>query len=327
MGGGALMPLEANVTMRPYRPGDEVAINDGFNAVFGLNRSLDEWRWKFPEQPEGRFIMLASDPTGRVLAHYGAVAGRAQFGDRSVRAGQIVDAYSLKEVRGTRVFSTCYEHFINAYGNPEGLPLMFGFPGRRHYEMGLKALKYVPIGPVPYWSRRARRRMVLPAWRFETRHGFDADGVNDLWRRVAVRYDVTIVRDAEWLARRYDGRPGVNYRHLSVWRRGQVRAWAVARAQEGVLRVAELIWDGEDGGVLAVLNQALDRMASRLLCARLELWLGNDPSAEHALLECGWDRQPCPLDMLMVARSFDPLVDLDRMQQSCYVTMGDSDLV
>ena len=93
------------------------------------------------------------------------------------------------------------------------------------------------------------------------------------------------------------------------------------------LRVAELIWDGEDGGVLAVLNQALDRMASRLLCARLELWLGNDPSAEHALLECGWDRQPCPLDMLMVARSFDPLVDLDRMQQSCYVTMGDSDLV
>jgi hypothetical protein len=151
--------------------------------------------------------------------------------------------------------------------------------------------------------------------------------VNDLWRRVAVRYDVTIVRDAEWLARRYDGRPGVNYRHLSVWRRGQVRAWAVARAQEGVLRVAELIWDGEDGGVLAVLNQALDRMASRLLCARLELWLGNDPSAEHALLECGWDRQPCPLDMLMVARSFDPLVDLDRMQQSCYVTMGDSDLV
>ncbi|OYW07178.1 MAG: hypothetical protein B7X11_00350 [Acidobacteria bacterium 37-65-4] len=300
----------AKVTFRPYRPGDEVAINEGFNAVFGLQRSLDEWRWKFPEQPEGRFIMLAVDPSGRVLAHYGAVVGRVQFGDRTVRAGQIVDAYSREEVRGTRVFSTCYEHFISAFGNPEGLPLMFGFPGRRHYDMGLKALKYIPICSVPYWSRRVRRRIILPAWRFEVRHGFDGDEVNDLWRRAAFRYDVTVVRDVGWLARRYRERPGVEYQHLSVGQRGHTRAWAVARAQDGVLRLA-----------------ALDRLASRLRCARLELWLGNDTSAERTLYDRGWRRQPCPLDMLMVARSFSPLVDLDRMQRGCYVTMGDSDLV
>jgi hypothetical protein len=317
----------AEVTYRPYRPGDEIQINDGFNRVFGLNRSIEEWRWKFPEQPEGRFIMLAVGSSGRVLAHYGAVVGRVQFGDRTVRAGQIVDAYSREEVRGTRVFSTCYEHFISAYGNAEGLPLMFGFPGRRHYEMGLKALKYIPICSVPYWSRRARRRITLPAWRFEVREGFDGDEVNDLWRRAALRYDVTVVRDAGWLARRYRERPGVEYQHLSVRQRGHTRAWAAARAQESVLRLADLIWDGDDPRVLAVLDQALDRLASRLRCARLELWLGNDAGAERALYDCRWRRQLCPLDMLMVARSFSPLVDLDRMQRGCYVTMGDSDLV
>ena len=149
------------VLYRTYRAGDEVQINDGFNEVFGLNRSLDEWRWKFPEHPEGRWIMLAVDPGGSVLAHYAAVAMQVRFGQEQVRAGQIVDAYSRREVRGTRVFSSCYERFIEAFGTPDGLSLMFGFPGRRHYEMGLKALKYVPIGSVPYWVRGSRWRPSL----------------------------------------------------------------------------------------------------------------------------------------------------------------------
>ena len=315
------------IIFRPYRPGDEIGINDGFNAVFGLRRSLDEWRWKFPDQPEGRFIMLAVDPSDRVLAHYGAVVSWVQFGDRPVVAGQIVDAYSREEVRGTGVFSTCYEHFIASFGNPDGLPLMFGFPGRRHYEMGLKALKYIPICSVPYWSRRARRRIALPTWGFEVRHEFDGDEVNDLWRRVTFRYDVTVVRDTGRLARRYRGRPGVEYQHLCVMQRGRTRAWAVTRAEGGVLQLAEMIWDGDDPRALAVLDQALDRLASHLHCARLELWLGNDARAEHTLSGHGWRRQPCPLDMLMVARSFSPLADLDRMQRGCYVSMGDSDLV
>lgn len=321
------MPSNADVTVRPYQPGDEIEINGGFNTVFGVHRSLDEWRWKFPEQPEGRHIMLAVDPTGRVLAHYGALAMRFQFGTERVRAGQIVDAYSREEVRGTRVFSTCYEHFITAYGGPKELPLMFGFPGRRHYEMGLKALKYVPISSAPFWSRGVRRRLALAGWRQEVREGFDAQAVADLWRRAAVRYRVAAVRDAGWLARRYRGRPGVDYVHISAWRHGKIQAWAVARAQDGTLRWADLIWDGEDAGSLAALDGALDRLARRHACARLELWLGGDPTAERALESRGWSRQECPQDLLMVARTFMPVVDLDAMRRGCYVTMGDSDLV
>lgn len=321
------MPSNADVTLRPYRPGDEIEINEGFNTVFGVRRSLDEWRWKFPDQPEGRYIMLTVAPTGRVLAHYGAVAMQVQFGNERVRAGQIVDAYSREDVRGTRVFSTCYEHFIKLYGNPEGLPLMFGFPGRRHYEMGLKALEYVPISSVPFWSREARRRLSLASWRYRVREGFDAHAIENLWRRAGTRYDVAAVRDAEWLTRRYRGRPGVNYLHLSVWRHGKVQAWAVTRAQEGTLRWADLIWDGEDVGSLAALDRTLDRLASLHACPRLELWLGGDPTAERALEGYGWSRQPSPYDLLMVARSFKSVVDLKRMQRCCYVTMGDSDLV
>ncbi len=317
----------AEALYRLYRVGDEVEINDGFNQVFGLNRPLDEWTWKFPERPEGRWIMLAVGPDGRVLAHYGALAMQVQFGRERIRAGQIVDAYSRSEVRGTRIFSTCYEHFIDSFGRPDCLPLMFGFPGRYHYEMGLKVLKYVPIGPVPYLVRGTRRRPSLRGWGFEVRHGFSAETADDLWRQSAERYEVAAVRDSAWLARRYRGRPGVEYIHLSVWRHGRPHALAVARAQEASLRWADLVWNGKTTGALIALDRALDRHARHLSCTNLELWLGGDPDAEKNLERLGWARRPCPQDMLIVARSFDSRADLDRMQRSFYVTMGDSDLV
>lgn len=315
------------VEYRAYRPGDERAINDGFNEVFGQARSLEEWRWKFPERPEGRWIMLALDPGGRVLAHYGAVAVQVRFGGAQLRGAQVVDAYSRSEVRGTRVFSTCYQRFVGSFGAPGGLSFIFGFPGRRHYEMGFKVLNYVPITSVPYWVRPVRRRRSLSAWRYGVGEGFEAAAADDLWRRAGERYDVAAVRDAGWLQRRYLGRPGVEYVHLAATRRGRTHARAVARAQDGILRWAELVWDGEDERALDALDVALDRVARRLSCASLELWLGGDPAAERALERFGWERRPCPLDMLLVTVPFEERADMERMRRSFYLTMGDSDLV
>ena len=68
----------AEVGYRPYRDGAEAAINQGFNDFFGLQRPLAEWHWKFAAEPEGRHIMVAVDPVGRVQGHYGAVPARMQ---------------------------------------------------------------------------------------------------------------------------------------------------------------------------------------------------------------------------------------------------------
>src|SRR5664280_331763 len=88
-----------DIVFRTYRPGDETAINDGFNRVFGVNRSLDEWRWKYPAKPEGFWILLACDSNGTLLVHYGVIPVRLQAGAVTFRGGQIVDVYSVEGVR------------------------------------------------------------------------------------------------------------------------------------------------------------------------------------------------------------------------------------
>ncbi len=315
------------VIYRRYRDGDEAAINEGFNLAFGVSRPLDEWRWKFPAEPEGRWIMVAVDETGRVLAHYGATASRMQLGGVTVRAGQPVDVYSLPEVRGTRIFTACYEEFIARFGNRDDLPVMYGFPGGKHYHMGLRQLQYVLLRGVPYWVRPVRTRWRFPFLRPRVRTGFDVAPATDLWRRASRRYPFATVRDGGYLGRRFARRHGVDYRHLSVWDGGRPRAWAVVVARQGVLKLAELVWDGASSRALAALDAELDRRAAVQGCEQLEAWLGGDAEAERAFEALGWERRPEPNDLQLVARCFHEEVDLRVVAERLYLTMGDGDLV
>jgi hypothetical protein len=313
--------------IRPFRDGDEVAVNEGFNRVFGLDRSLSEWRWKFPAVPEGRWIMLAEDTDGRLLAHYGAAPMRLQVGGLVVRAGQPVDVYSTPEARRTKVFTHCYRAFIEAFGNQNDLPLMYGFPGGVHYEMGLTQLAYEALGPVGYWHRAVGRsgRVWLP--RYRVVRGFDPDAADQLWARARVRYPVAGIRDASWLSRRFTGRPGVEYVFLTAKRRTRVVALAVVRILRERLLWADLIWDGQDPRALVELDHAADAVGRRSGCTKAELWLRGDDDAAARLTRLGWSAGTHPEDLRMVARAFHPDLDPRDVARRVYVTMGDSDLV
>ena len=318
----------SDVTYRPYRPGDESAINDGFNRVFGLSRSMAEWHWKYALETTRPWIMLALDGEERVLASYSAIVVPMRLGGGEINVGQPVDVYSVPEVRGTKVFTACYEEFCSRFGGSHDLPLIYGFPGGRHYVMGMKLLNYELIRSVGYWRRPARKpRVRLPLVGPRVRRGFDAGSVDDLWRRASHRYPYATVRDGRWFSRRFTGRASVGYDHLAVVAWGAVRAWGVATASGDTLRLADLVWDGESAGSLAALDAELDALAARRGCVQVETWLSGDAEAERKLEALGWARSPEPSDLHMVIRSFDSRIGAREMTERFYLTMGDADLV
>jgi hypothetical protein len=320
------------LTFRPYEPGDEAAINASFNQAFGLGRDLDEWRWKFAEGPEGRWIIVGVDADGRVEAHYAAVPTRFQVDSYRFRAGQLVDSFTLAGVRqglaAARAFLHAAETFFAAFGSPDKLAMMYGFPGERVFRLGMARLGYGEMPP-----QRVRVWVRAPAHGTRTwtghsvRQGFDAAAVDDLWRRAGPRYPVAMVRDAAWLRRRFTGRPGVEYVHLSAWRRGGPAAWTVTRVQGATLACAELVWDGRRPGALAALDRALASRARQAGATAVEMWLVGDGRAAGILRELGWEEHDHPLGLRFGGRSFSPEVDMATIATRFYVTMADLDLV
>ena len=86
--------------IRAYRPGDEGVIVDMFNRVFGTAdpefrpRDVAYFDWKYLKNPAGFHSLVAEDPDGRVVAHYGGVPIAMRVDGASTAFGQNCDAYS-----------------------------------------------------------------------------------------------------------------------------------------------------------------------------------------------------------------------------------------
>jgi hypothetical protein len=320
-----------DIVFRTYRPGDETAINDGFNRVFGVSRSLDEWRWKYPAKPEGFWILLACDSNGTLLVHYGVIPVRLQAGAVTFRGGQIVDVYSVEGARQglatARTFIQTVLTFRERLFHPDKLGLVYGFPGVRHLKLGLMRTDYHQLEPQPVtvWRRDVKVRGPVLS-RYTVRTGFDPAAVDALWTRARGRYALAGVRNSAWFGRRFEGRPGVLYHHLSVWRGERPHAWATVRVGAPVCYWADLVWDGEDSRALVSLDRAVARLARRASAGSVEMWLDADPESARTLTETGWQGAHHP-DVRLVVRTIHPAVDPASVPGRFYVTMADADLV
>ncbi len=326
----------AELRMRPFCPGDEGAVNDGFNQAFSLERSMDEWAWKFPPQQEGRLIMLAEIESD-LLAHYAGVPVRFSIDEREWTAAQIVDVFSTRAARRgfTRkgVWVRTVEAFFETFGRSGRASLLYGFPSPRPLRLGVLQLGYDAVEPQPIvYLSRLPGEASSSRWRHLFRAELAADWeprLDDLWRRVRRSYPVAAVRDADRALHRFAGHPTVHYHRFLIFPRfGRAPvAFVVFRTDEGRCRWVDLLWDHRHPGALELINHLSINLAAQTGAEIEELWLNGDSVGQKLIEGRGFARSEVPGQLVMVARAFDPDLDVTALDGRVYLTMADADLV
>lgn len=327
--------MDAPLQFRPRRPGDEVAINRGFNEVFGLERSLEEWRWKFERAGVPSPIMLAWSGE-ELLAHYAGIPARFAVDGEVFWSAQIVDVYSTRRARRLfarrGVYVRTVEAFFREFGETGRFPLLYGFPGRRALRLGVLELGYDAMEPQPIWvlertPAEARRSLKRYPYRAEAVAAEDPR-IGALWERVRGRYPVAVVRDGEHVAQRLSGHPSVTYQLFVLTPRfsREPVGWVAFRVDPGVVRWVDLVWDGEHPGAVELAAHLAGVLAVRSGAGMETMWLVGDEAAERILLGLGYRRRRQPDGLVMVAKSFPGGPDLARLEGRVYLTLADSDL-
>ncbi|MCB0190786.1 MAG: hypothetical protein KDJ65_02480 [Anaerolineae bacterium] len=317
---------------RAYRHGDEVLINQGFNEAFNLDRAVEEWRWKFVSPAGDPWIIVAVDQNNEIVAQYAAIEAGFHINDQIFRAAQPVDVFCLRRP-GTleqEVHLTSVRTFFRTYGGVDQLALLYGFPGKRALRLGQLELGYGEASPVPIWQFPLAR-FTWPFKRspshYEIRNGCQPQELDALWQRCAQRYPVAVVRNGNWLIRRYVSRPYHAYQFLTVWQAGKMAAWAVWKITGDTLQWIDLLWDGEDLRVLAAIQKKLEHLGRRVKVQQLEIWVSGDALLTEFLSTNGWKLEEHPHGLTAVARSFHPDIDGSDVIRQFYFTLGDMDLV
>jgi hypothetical protein len=140
---------------------------------------------------------------------------------------------------------------------------------------------------------------------------------------------VAVVRYARYAIRRFAGRPGVRYHRFLLFPRFSFHpvGFAAFRTDGGRVRWADLIWDHRHPGALELASHLSAGLAAQTGGELEEMWLNGDAEGQALLERRGFEETAEPGQLTMVARAFDPGVDLEAMAARVYVTMGDSDLV
>lgn len=317
--------------VRPFSAGDEEILNATFNEVFAQRRSLEEWHWKFGDKGEPKYIMLAWNDAGHLLAQWAAVPVRLWAFSQELQAAQIVDVFSRKiartSLRAAGAYLGVMREFHRQWCGPEGFSLLFGFPSRRPLELDQKSGEYtqMPDLTVPQYSRciRAANLLRIP---LGLRLGPDSAAADMLWAATKARFTLAVIRDGAYFTRRYRGRPSVRYHHAVAWAGGKPRAYGIFVAQKTTAFWAELLWDGEDVAAVELIVEEGERFGRICGCTELRGWLRGDPSLAGYLRATGWIEEEHP-EVRWLGRSFDSRVPPDRVPEALYFTIGDSDLV
>ena len=326
------------LTVRPYSEGDEFAINDAFNRIFGCNRSIEEWVWKFSIEGAREATVAAWDGEN-LAAHNGGIPAAFMVGDRRVLSLQGVDTFSLAALDKRRDWKAAWldvmDFFAEVIAPQAQAPVLYGFTGPNSIGHMVKRCRWDAAEPrrIPLLTRTVGTggKKSL-ASRLYVAHPFgDHEPALDLlWKRVQPRYSAAIVRDADGLRRRFAGHPLNSYHRWLVTPRFSQSpvASVVFRTDGGQCRWADLLWDSNHPGALDLVHHLSSRLAQQTGCGQEAMWLDGDPEAEERLRGAGFEGGPDPSGVVRVTRFLDPTLSTEAFAPGkVYTTMADADLV
>lgn len=330
--------MSGAIEIGPYRPGDEEAIVQGFQRTFGDARDLDEWRWRHADNPAGLQAWVARTSDGRIVSQFASVPRRVKLRDEIVTFAEIVDSFTdpdfRKGLQRPGLFVRTALPFVEHHGRPDRNVVMYGLPTPSHYRIGHRFIGYTHVDddclellrreladaeeqPDPDCGEEVRAQLV-------DRFSDDCQALQD---EVAPRYEISTVRDAEYLNWRYASRPGSPYRLVE------------ARECDGRLLAAIAMrhdWDGE--GTTAVCDAVVRphpafRGLLRYVCAlarcagdRRICALFRQGSLEYDVFaDAEW--RPFRSHLRLVCGIYRDDIKVDDLRERWHITLGDFDVV
>ncbi len=338
-----------DLIIRPYREGDEQGILELLNAVFAEDdpayepRSMAAWRWEYAENPAGKEVVVAQEPSGRIVAHYACIPYKVIIQGETSRCGQGVDSMVHQDYRrglqNKGLFLRTSEFFFQCYGQPAVNAYGFGFPNKKAFRLGVRKLGYQPIhAPLLTLGRNLFESPAesLPAElpppcpgleQMEEIFSMD-ERVEQLWQRLAPEFSMGIIRDASYLNWRYLRCPLGQYRAFALVKDGKIQGMYICRENwtgPPILALSEFLVPAADTETLAVLLTHACSHARSQNQQRVELWLPPNSAQFTAVLNEGFRSEESPFNLCIKiygAQRLDPQWVRDHW---CF-SIGDADV-
>lgn len=267
------MKVSEHYIVRDYKKGDEAEIITLFFEVFEKEMSIEQWKWKYLHQGNGRvYSKVVEDPSGKIVGHAGAIPLKGIFKGKLIPVFQIVDVMVHAKARGylgrKNVFEILIKKLFENIGKEFPDVFCYGFPGTRPFILGKRIGVYdkveLAVENYKYLSRSLFNpyRVQMVAW--------DDDKLDDLWESLSTDFPLSLIRDKSYLNWRYAMNPFFSYQLFGFFLLGKLNGWAVIRDSGDEVFVVDLLIERKRcRSVLNALQNYLIPKRKKTIC----IWL------------------------------------------------------
>lgn len=294
--------MKTDASIRLYQPGDESELNDLFNLVFGENRSLEQWQWKFKRLIPwpGKSIVVAQ-AQGRIIGAYPAIFVWYKVGNKLLPIPLVVDTAIHPEWKGFRLILSLKRYISDNFRNI-GVAFAFGFPTSQHYEIGKKLMQYKDLLSKQIFFKRLNWRlafrlrfpglglenlvyilsnricklihlMTKPSVRqFEVSRIISFDQQFDqLWNEVSSNYEIIARRNSQYLNWRYPQSSAQEYTIYAAYgEHNRLRGYMVLKVEDNEAEKVGIIVDFLTTSEAEVMNALLYKTVAYFLAQRVD---------------------------------------------------------
>jgi hypothetical protein len=328
------MPVDDRFVTRAYQPGDETAILDLFTRCFHTARTLEHFRWKYLQNPYGNaHISLTFDGDGALVGQYCGYLVPFVEGGRDLLAHQIGDTMTDPAVRHvgrgpTSILGRTAAHFYETFCEGQ-IAFNYGYNVGNIQRFSIRFLRSDRVEPVSFWRRQMPIQRIARAGRWV--RGYQLELVLDageefdrFYRRVLPWYPFLVRRDARYLRWRYleCPEPGAFIVAIRKWRR--LVGWSAFRVRDRRMLWGDVLIDPHH---LPAMDVLLRHVVPSYPVDWVEAWFAPRPEwLSRALERVGFASAAEPQELAVMCVPFTLSDATQRMRESLYTTLGDSDL-
>lgn len=266
--------------IREYNLDDEKGIRGLFKECFGKDLSYEEWEWKYKSSPWGSSAIVALNGN-EVIAHYGGIRMKFYF------KGEIFDVFQPCDVmthpkyrarifskRGVMVKTGEYFYKINK------MDFAFGFPSERHAILGTKQLGYTKHDYVNEVTIIVDKNYVFINPFFKIYIGWDYienKEIDTLWDKNKTLFNLTILKDSNYILWRYKQKPKNDYIPVIVRSRlsKKIKTFFIALLRDKEINILDVFNNDLE---MKDLVKILKYFAKNSDAKNLKMWLHSETS-------------------------------------------------
>lgn len=311
--------------IRPWQPGDETAIQELFQTVFGRTLAPDFWNWRFKQHPAGGPLIMLAWVGDRLASHYAAAQCPLFIDGRAMRGALSMTSMTHPEFRSMGLFEKTGLALYSQLSE-QGYAATWGFPNTNINVHRQKKLGWLPVSDVSRLSLSLPRDGIL-GFSQDLGGVIETDKIDARFGRHTARMlrqdTVQLGRDTETLAWRVDQNPVNQYIRLVLPDGDEIAGYAILkRWQADEIDIVDMSADDEEA--LQLVLRAAIAKATYLGASKVNTWCLNRDERRLPLERIGLNATG-PVTYMGV-RALDPSLKNIDDPRRWRISMLDSDL-